>query len=608
MQNIAGSQSMLRTIALTTAAIVALAAAFVAHEWYSRPFIPRLLFERVFFRFLLDQPELLSLTGALRPTGLRFYQSQLTDITDDANERTFSRLADDLTQLEGYDQTSLSASEQRSKEILAYFLESTIALNKFHSLEYLANPITGHHTATLDLLTQFHPFEDERDVADYLKRVENLPEKINTLSQLVRQRAAHGIVMPLHPLLKSIDVVHKFTENTGESNVLCSTLEKARDHVTPAVFADSLKSCVVSVQTRVIPAFEGLSQTLASLRDQSPDAPGLWIQPHGSDYYQALVRYHTSTDKSPEYWHHTGINDVARIQSEIVHELIGAGYLCDGASYADAKRVIIDKAEYFDDGVSGRDNLLARFQEIINDESNRIPQLIKNIQIAPVHVFAIDRLKQHAAPLAHYVPGSFDGGRAGSFYVNTGNLRSLPKHQLKTLAYHEAVPGHHLQITIQQQLKGVPTFRRAVPFTAYQEGWALYAEWLAFNHGENDDPMSHVGQLEYELLRAVRLVVDTGIHYAKWTREQALDYFVENTGRTRDEAEIEVDRYSVLPAQALAYKAGMMTIMDLRSQAIAALGNNFDESAFHHIILDDGPRPLTMVESDVATWLSSQRK
>jgi uncharacterized protein (DUF885 family) len=250
--------------------------------------------------------------------------------------------------------------------------------------------------------------------------------------------------------------------------------------------------------------------------------------------------------------------------------------------------------------------MLADYQAILDDAAPRLPALFGRLPQAPVRVERVPAFKEAGAPGAYYMPPPLDGSKPGIFYANLRSVREIPKFGMRTLAYHEAIPGHHLQIAIAQELPGLPIFRRVVPFTAYVEGWALYAERLALENGFHLTPYDRLGALQAEVFRAVRLVVDTGIHAQRWTREQAIAYMVQNTGMPETDVVAEVERYIVSPGQACAYKVGQLAILSLRGRAQQALGPRFDPRAFHDVVLGQGALPLELLERKVDEWIANQ--
>jgi uncharacterized protein (DUF885 family) len=341
------------------------------------------------------------------------------------------------------------------------------------------------------------------------------------------------------------------------------------------------------------------------MRGRAGTEDGVWHLPDGEAYYAWAVRLHTTTERTPQEIHQSGLAEVARIQGEM-HEILRA----EGMPAADLARAIrslgSDPRFLYPDTEEGRRQVLAEYQAIIEDAQARLPALFGRLPRAKVVVQRVPEFKEEGAARAYYEMPPFDGSKPGVFFANLRHTAEHPKFGLRTLTYHEAIPGHHLQIAIAQELEGVPFFRRVVPFTAFQEGWALYAERLAAEQGFHPTAWDRLGQLVAEVFRAVRLVVDTGLHAQRWTREQAIDYMAANTGMERTEVVAEVERYIVMPGQALAYKTGQMEMLALRERARDALGDRFDLRAFHDQVLGSGALPLTLLARNVDAWIAAR--
>ena len=281
--------------------------------------------------------------------------------------------------------------------------------------------------------------------------------------------------------------------------------------------------------------------------------------------------------------------------------------LVDGTIGDRVRQVTARPDQLFADTPEGKKELLAHFQAIIDDIDGKLGPAFDIRPKLGVKVEAVPEFAQATAPGAYYQPGAFDGSRPGVFYANLRNVAELPKFTMRTLAYHEAIPGHHFQIAIQQELKGVPFFRRILPFTAFSEGWALYTERLAWELGFQNAPLDNLGRLRDEMMRAVRLVVDTGIHSKKWTREQAVQYMLDNTGMVETDVVAEIERYFVAPGQALGYKVGMIKILELREKAKKELGDKFDIRQFHNVVLKTGALPMVLLERTVDEWIAKTK-
>ena len=307
---------------------------------------------------------------------------------------------------------------------------------------------------------------------------------------------------------------------------------------------------------------------------------------------------------TPDEVHELGLAEVARIEAEM-DAILQAEGLTEGTIGERVDQIAMREDQLYPDTDEGRAQILADYQTIIDEIDAGLDPYFGVRPKAGVKVERVPEFREKTAPGAYYNAPSFDGSRPGIFYANLRSVREVAKFTMRTLAYHEAIPGHHFQTAIQQELEGVPMFRRLLGFTSFSEGWALYAERLAWEIGFQDKPLDNLGRLQAEMFRAVRLVVDSGMHHKRWTREQAIDYMREKTGMSETDVVAEIERYLVMPGQALAYKVGMNTILRLREEAKATLGERFDLKAFHDLVLQGGDLPLTLLESRVHQWVSS---
>ncbi|MET0230765.1 MAG: DUF885 domain-containing protein, partial [Rhodanobacteraceae bacterium] len=322
-------------------------------------------------------------------------------------------------------------------------------------------------------------------------------------------------------------------------------------------------------------------------------------------YYAWCVRMHTTTDMTPEEVHTLGLAEVARISGEMDAILSDKG-LVDGTVGARVQQLAHAPDETFPNTPDGKKAMLAEYQAILDEVNKGLDGAFDVRPKLGVEVKAVPEFAEKTAPGAYYEPGSFDGTRPGAFFANMRDTSETPRFAMRTLAYHEGIPGHHFQISVAQELQGVPFFRRVLPFTAYTEGWALYAERLAYELGFEKDPLDNLGRLRDEMMRAVRLVVDSGIHYKHWSREQAIQYMIDNTGMAQTDVTAEIERYFVDPGQALAYKAGMLRILELREKAKQALGPKFTLAEFHDQVLTHGALPLALLERVIDEWIAQK--
>jgi uncharacterized protein (DUF885 family) len=377
------------------------------------------------------------------------------------------------------------------------------------------------------------------------------------------------------------------------------------DVIDPATCAALLAQAETAIGGHVYGAYGRWIAAYEALQAKTTGNDGVWSMPDGAAYYAWSARMHTSTDMTPAQIHQLGLEEVARIEAEM-DAILAAEGLVDGGVGERVQQIAQRPGQQYPDSDAGRERIIADFTAIIAEAD---ASLDAHFNVRPkqgVRVERVPAFREKTAPGAYYNTPAMDGSRPGIFYINLRNPDEVARFGMRTLAYHEAIPGHHFQSTIQQELQGVPTFRKVLPFTAFSEGWALYAERLAWEIGLQEAPLDNLGRLQGELFRAVRLVVDTGMHDKRWTREQAIAYMLEKTGMPESDVVAEIERYLVMPGQALAYKVGMNRILGLRERARAALGPKFDLRQFHDLVLTAGDLPLAILERRVDAWIGEK--
>jgi uncharacterized protein (DUF885 family) len=422
-------------------------------------------------------------------------------------------------------------------------------------------------------------------------------------------REALGVLPPRFVLERVLDGVRSFLEPPPAEHVLATDFASRLEKVTGLEAPERARwqaGVREEIERTVYPAYRRLAAQLEGMRERAGTQDGVWHLPDGQAYYRWTVRLHTTTERTPEEIHERGLAEVARIQAEMREILRAEGYPADDLGKT-LRELGDDPRFLFPETDEGREQVLAGYQAIIDDANVRLPALFGRLPRAPVVVERVPAFKEEGAARAYYDMPPFDGSKPGVFYANLRHTAEHPKFGMRTLAYHEAIPGHHLQVAIAQELEGVPFFRRVVPFTAFMEGWALYAERLAGESGFHHTNFDRLGQLVAEGFRAARLVVDTGIHAKRWTREQAIDYMAASTGLALTEVVAEVERYIVMPGQALAYKTGQMEILECRERARRALGERFDLREFHDRVLGSGALPLTLLSRNLDDWIAARR-
>jgi len=414
--------------------------------------------------------------------------------------------------------------------------------------------------------------------------------------------------LPASLLERSLIVIHDTVAAQPEENALVTTFVARMNKVKALDGArkkELEQKAVAALKTRVYPAYARMSAGLEALQPlAATQGAGVARLPEGGAYYAAMLKQMTTTDYSPEKVHALGLSEVARIVQEM-DALLKAQGLATGSAGARMAALGKDPRFLLPNNDDGRKQALARYQQILDEVNARMPEYFRSLPATRLTVERIPASEEKGSSGGYYQQAAMDGSRPGTFFANLRDLNETPTWGMKTLAYHEGIPGHHFQISIALGLKGLPLIRQLTLYTAYAEGWALYAEHFAAEIGlYKDDPWGDLGRLQQELLRATRLVVDTGLHAKGWSREQAIDYMVSTTGIAETDVTSEVERYMALPGQACAYKLGELKILELREKAKAALGPKFNLKDFHAVVLENGGVPLTLLEQLVDEWVA----
>ncbi len=602
-------KKILKILACLALALLAVGAAFFAHVWYFKPFDINLFFGRTALQFALESPEMLSTIRVLEPMGLDFHSDDLDDASLAAGDRRFARLHDARAVLRSYDDASLSAADRRSKEIALAFLDLVPEAERFRFHTYPVNQMFGPHSRFPTFMQETHQVHDRGDAEDYVARLSKVGVKFDQVLEGLRRREELGILPPKFVVDHVVAEMSGLVATPVAQSILLTSLESkmAEAGLGEAAQHRLATSARHVIETSVYPAYQRLIDYFTALDAKVEGNHGVWNLPDGDELYRLALRVFTTSDLDPETIHQLGVGEVARIQGEMLVLLEGAGRDVSEGFTAAMVALKEDPAFYYPDTDEGRQAILADYQSILDEISAGLDEAFDVRPAAAVEVRREAEFKEETAPMAHYMPPAMDGSRPGVFYANLHDIEATPKYAMRTLAYHEGVPGHHFQIALQMEQKDLPFFRRMMPFTAFVEGWALYAERLAWELGFQEDPYDDVGRLRDELFRAVRLVVDTGIHHQRWSREQAIDYMLQNTGLPESEVVSEIERYFVMPGQACAYKIGMMKILELRERAKAELGERFDLKQFHRLLLTNGSMPLPLLERLVDEMIESAK-
>ncbi len=598
----------LRAVAAVALLLLLAGAIFLVPTLWLRPWSIDHFFARVFLEFALARPMLLSQLRILEPWGLDFHSDELDDFSVEFAWEQARAARQNLEMLRSWDRDPLSPEQRFSADVLDWFLATVVEGERFLFHDYPLNQLDGVQSALPDFMVNVHQVHGERDARDYVARLERFGVALDQVIEGVRERARRGVVPPRFVVAHVRREVADFVALPPEANVLGVEFEKKLAGV--ADLAEAKRAELVAVARRAIadvvyPAYRRVGDYLPELEASASEDAGVWRLPDGDAYYAWTLRSHTTTALSPDEIHALGLAEVERIRSEMRAILAGNGGTGDLA--ADLTKLDRDERFLYPDTEEGRAEILADYRAIIQEVAPRLPELFGRLPRARVEVEPVPAFREEGAAGAYYWPAPFDGSKPATFFVNLRDVADVRRWAMRTLAFHEAIPGHHLQIALSFELEGVPFFRRVVPFSAFSEGWALYAERLAGEQGFHPTPFDRVGQLQAELFRAVRLVVDTGLHAKRWTREAAIDYMLRHTGMPESDVVPEVERYIVDPGQACAYKIGQLEILRLRERARVALGSSFDLREFHDVVLGGGSLPMELLERVVKEWVSRKR-
>ena len=523
--------------------------------------------------------------------------SQLNNESPAYRAESYQILTDLLDGLRQYDAAQLSADEQVSQAILEWYLDDIVRREPFAYHDYVISPFFGAHASIYRHLLSEHPLDDLAGAEAYTQRLQQFDVKFAQLIESAEFAHDQGIIPPLSGV-RNVRGQLNWMMSSGYPELadhLINALGEI-DNLTAAQRSELIEAAQTAVDEVAIPALREIDAFMAKVEADADDRVGAWKHPDGDVYYAAALRHHTTTDLTADEIHQIGLDEVARISAEIESRFNQLGYPDDTLSN-NIRRVEQDGGTLSLVGDAARNAVLAEYAHLIDEAESAVVDYFDLLPEAELTV-AFD-----SGGGTFYLPPATDGSRPGTFFLGTFEQEHA-RYRMPTLAYHEGIPGHHFQIALQQELDDLPRFRNVFNFTSYAEGWALYAEYLAAEVGlYEDDIYGDIGRLQWELFRAARLVVDTGIHAKQWGRQEAADYMTVTTGFPRGMVQSEVDRYIAWPGQATAYKIGQLKILELRDRAETELGDGFDLREFHNVILQNGAMPLTVLEQVVDAYI-----
>lgn len=562
-------------------------------------------FDALFDESLKTSPEFMTYLG------MRERYDEWDDNSEQAYQDSVALTEKHLETLKAIDASALDKVSALSLKLYKQRLENGLEDTQWRYHGYPVNQMFGTHSSIPSFLINQHLIANPDEAKAYVARVKAVPLVLDELISDLSIRADKGIIAPkfvfAHSIRDSQNIIAGIGEESEEENPLVADFKAKVDKLAleESVAAQLMTELNAALVNQFVPAYEKLIATLEQLEARSEGNFGVWKLPDGADYYANALQRITTTDLTADQIHELGLSEVARIHDEM--RAIMQQVEFDGDLQAFFEFMRTDPQFYLDNSEEGRAAYIAEADRIIADMNSRLDELFITKPKADLIVKAVEPFREKSAGRAFYQRAAPDGSRPGTYYANLYRMEDMPTYDLEALAYHEGIPGHHMQGSISQEQDALPKFRRFGGYTAYSEGWGLYSEFIPKEMGLYTDPYSDFGRLSMELWRACRLVVDTGVHHKRWTREQAINYLNDNTSSSEEANTKAIERYMVMPGQATAYKVGMLKILELREKARAELGEQFDIRAYHDVVLGNGAVPLNVLEDLVAEWVAATK-
>jgi|TARA_B110000438_G_scaffold267794_1_gene282906 uncharacterized protein (DUF885 family) len=557
---------------------------------------------------ITDSPEYMTSLGVFDDYNVLLKHNQKLSI--DSLEEGEEDHSDNLSQLEvlrSYNSDRLSSVQKVTQEIAIFDVENDI--NEFENFRYHSYPfnqISGNHLNMVEFMTDSHPVRNYREAEDYIKRVELFDEVFHANIIWLNEQKKLGIFAPRYVFDHVIKQLKELIAYQDVDNPLFNVFEKKLvDLDISDLQKDQLLTDLsAAILSSVKPAFEEVLDFMESNYENSNVHHGVWSLPNGENYYAARLRSYTTTDYTAEEIHQIGLSEVARIGQRMKEIFLELGYKVDKPVGTMMNDLNENPEFLYADTPNRKEIVIADYNKMVKEAEEEVGPYFNKVPLSPVEVRAVPEYSEKTAAGGYYQSPSLDGSRPGVFYANLYDIKQTPTFGMRTLTFHEAVPGHHFQIALNQENSDLSLYRRfGYRTSAFTEGWALYSEQLAVEIGMTKNLYDELGVLQSEMFRANRLVVDTGMHHKRWTREEAMTYMKETTGMSDTEVRVEIERYIVWPGQATSYKMGMLKILELRKRAQDAMGDNFDLKDFHSIVLDQGIVPLFVLEGLIDDWI-----
>ena len=559
---------------------------------------------------LLDSPEFMTYIGIFDKYNAVLKHNQKLSIRtlEDGDEDYQDSLAH-LSMLKSYDSSKLTDIQKVTQKIAIFDTENNI--NEFENFRYHSYPfnqIGGNHLGLVEFMTDTHPVRNLREASDYIKRVEKFDESLNANLIWLEEQKKLGIFAPKYVFDHVITQLKELIAYEDLDNPLMQVFARKVDALDiDEQKSEELKTALSAViASDVKSGFKSILGFFESNYEYANTNHGVWSLPNGDAFYEARLRSYTTTDYSAEEIHQIGLSEVDRIGARMKEIFLQLGYQVN-KPVGEMMNDLNENPDFlYPDTPDRKEIVVADYNQMVKEAEEDVKPYFARFPVSPVEVRAVPEYSEQTAAGGYYQAPALDGSRPGVFYANLYDIKQTPTFGMRTLTFHEAVPGHHFQIALNQENKDLTLYRKmGYRTSAFTEGWALYSEQLAVEVGMTKNLYDELGVLQSEMFRANRLVVDTGMHYKRWTREEAMAYMKKTTGMSDTEVRVEIERYIVWPGQATSYKMGMLKILELRKKAQDALGEKFDIRKFHTIVLDQGIVPLFILEDIIDEWIAT---
>ena len=557
---------------------------------------------------LMESPEFMTYIGIFDSLNviLKHNQKLTIDSLEDGEDDYQDNLKH-LEMLQKYNPNDLSGVQKVTRKIAIFDTENGIdRFENFRFHSYPFNQISGNHLGLVEFMTDTHPIRDYREATDYIKRVRLFDDSLNSDLVWLGEQKKLGIFAPQFVFDHVIKQLKELIAYTDEENPLMQIfIEKVNKlDISTQKKEDLFSELSAVIKSDVRPGYESILQYMETNYSNANKYHGVWSLPNGDAFYASRLRSYTTTDYTAEEIHQIGLSEVERIGNRMKEIFTMLGYEVN-KPVGEMMNDLNENPDFlYADTPDRKEIVIADYNQMVKEAEEDVRPYFERFPVSPVEVRAVPEYSEKTAAGGYYQSPSLDGSRPGVFYANLYDIKQTPTFGMRTLTFHEAVPGHHFQIALNQENDNLTLYRKmGYRTSAFTEGWALYSEQLAVEVGMTKNLYDELGVLQSEMFRANRLVVDTGLHYKKWTREEAMEYMKKTTGMSDTEVRVEIERYIVWPAQATSYKMGMLKILELRQKAKDALGEKFDIRKFHTIVLDQGIVPLFILEDIIDEWI-----